>query len=186
LLETWSDIRHILVPITGILIARGFMHGCMTSFLPTFIEMNTGNLWLAGAGLTLFETAGVVGVLVAGTVSDRIGRKRMLSVSLIGAPISLLAFVWSDGAVSYLFLLLTGFTLLSTTPVMLAMVQENAEKSPAAANGLYMMISFLARSAVVVIVGMTGDRVGLTSAYIIFAIVGLLGLPIVFLLPEDH
>ena len=185
LLQTWRSMRHILMPITGILVARGFMHGCMASFLPTFIAMNTGNLWLAGAGLTIFETAGVAGVMVAGTLSDRFGRRRMLTLSLLGAPVSLLAFVWVDGWAAYALLSLTGFTLLSTTPVMLALVQENAGESPSAANGLFMMISFLARSAVVVIVGMTGDLIGLKTAFIIFALFGFIGLPFVFKLPAD-
>ncbi|WP_246803973.1 hypothetical protein [Desulfosarcina cetonica] len=66
ILQTWRDMRAVLKPITGILIARGFMHGCMASFLPTFILMNSKNLWLAGAGLTIYETAGVAGVMVAG------------------------------------------------------------------------------------------------------------------------
>ena len=185
LIQTWRDMRPILMPITGILVARGFMHGCMASFLPTFIAMNTGNLWLAGAGLTIFEIAGVAGVMVAGSLSDRIGRRRMLTLSLLGAPVSLLAFVWVDGWLAYAMLVLTGFTLLSTTPVMLALVQENAVESPSAANGLFMMISFLARSAVVVIVGMSGDLIGLKSTYIIFALVGFIGLPFAFKLPAD-
>jgi FSR family fosmidomycin resistance protein-like MFS transporter len=185
LIQTWRGMRHILIPIIGILVARGFMHGCMASFLPTFIAMNTGNLWLAGAGLTIFEIAGVAGVMVAGTLSDRFGRRRMLTLSLLGAPLSLLTFVWVDGWLAYAMLVLTGFTLLSTTPVMLALVQENAVESPSAANGLFMMISFLARSAVVVIVGMTGDLIGLKAAFIIFALVGFIGLPFVFHLPAD-
>ena len=86
---------------------------------------------------------------------------------------------------AYAMLVLTGFTLLSTTPVMLALVQENAVESPSAANGLFMMISFLARSAVVVIVGITGDLIGLKATYIIFALVGFIGLPFVFQLPAD-
>jgi FSR family fosmidomycin resistance protein-like MFS transporter len=172
-----------MIPITGILVARGFLHGCMSAFLPTFITMNTGNLWLAGAGLTIYEAAGVAGVMVAGTLSDRFGRRRMLIFSLLGAPVSLLAFVWMDGWAAYILLGLTGFTLLSTTPVMLALVQENAGESPSAANGLYMMISFMARSAVVVIVGFAGDLIGLRGTFIIFALVGFMGLPFVLRLP---
>jgi FSR family fosmidomycin resistance protein-like MFS transporter len=186
LMQTWKNMRQILMPITGILVARGFMHGCMAAFLPTFIVMNTGNLWLAGAGLTIFEIAGVAGVMVAGSLSDRFGRRRMLTLSLIGAPISLLAFVWADGWTAYALLVLNGFTLLSTTPVMLALVQENAGKSPSAANGLFMMISFLSRSAVVVIIGMAGDLIGLKSAFVIFSLVGFLGLPFVYRLPADR
>jgi FSR family fosmidomycin resistance protein-like MFS transporter len=186
IMQTWRSMRHILMPITGILVARGFMHGCMAAFLPTFIAMNTGNLWLAGAGLTIFETAGVVGVMVAGSLSDHVGRRRMLTLSLLGAPVSLLAFVWVDGWAAYALLVLNGFTLLSTTPVMLALVQEHAGKSPSAANGLFMMISFLSRSAVVVIIGMAGDLIGLKAAFVIFALVGFIGLPFVYRLPADQ
>ncbi len=185
LLDTWRTMRHILMPLTGILITRGFMHGCMAAFLPTFIAMNTGNIWLAGAGLTIFETAGVAGVMATGTLSDRFGRRRTLIVSLVCAPVSLLAFVWVDGWAAYAMLALTGFSLLSTTPVMLALIQENALASPSAANGLFMMISFLARSAVVVVVGITGDLIGLRTTYVIFALIGFLSLPFVFKLPAD-
>jgi FSR family fosmidomycin resistance protein-like MFS transporter len=186
LLETWREMRDVLKPITGILIARGFMHGCMSAFLPTFIVMNTGNLWLAGIGLTIYETAGVVGVLVAGTLSDRFGRRRMLTLSLLGAPTSLLAFTWMDGWAAYLLLVFTGFFLLSTTPVMLALIQDSGSRSPSAANGLFMMISFLARSAVIVIVGACGDVIGLKTTFIIFALIGFIGLPFVLRLPADH
>jgi FSR family fosmidomycin resistance protein-like MFS transporter len=91
-----------------------------------------------------------------------------------------------DGWATYLFLVLTGFTLLSTTPVMLALVQENALDSPSAANGLFMMISFIARSSIVVIIGMAGDLIGLKSTFAIFAIVGFIGLPFVYRLPADN
>lgn len=48
-----------------------------------------------------------------------------------------------------------------------------------------MMISFLARSAIVVIVGMTGDLIGLSSTFSIFALVGFIGIPFVYQLPAD-
>jgi len=183
-LQTWRKLRYILWPLTLILFSRGFMHAAMTAFLPTYINQETGNLWLAGIALTLFEVAGVAGVLTAGSMSDLFGRRKTLLVSLIGAPLCLFVFTLSGGWFRIAALLVTGFTLLSTTPVMLALVQEHGRHSPAAANGLFMMISFIARSAVVVVVGFTADRIGLQTTYLISAAMGLVGIPFIFRLPK--
>jgi FSR family fosmidomycin resistance protein-like MFS transporter len=161
------------------------MHASLTAFLPTYINQQTGNLWLAGAALTMFEVAGVAGVLTAGTMSDFFGRRKILLVSLIGAPLCLFAFALTGGWFRIVFILVTGFTLLSTTPVMLALVQERGQEAPAAANGLFMMISFIARSAVVVVVGFIADHIGLQTTYLISAAMGLIGIPFIFQLPKD-
>jgi FSR family fosmidomycin resistance protein-like MFS transporter len=182
--KTWIEMHPILFPLSAILIARGFMHASLTTFLPTFIKAETGNLWLAGIGLTLFEATGVAGILTAGSLSDRLGRRNTLMISLVGAPIFLFLFMLFEGWLRYVALAFTGFTLLSTTPVMLALVQENAKNGPSAANGLYMMISFLARSATVVLVGLVSDYTGLASAYLISAALGLLALPFIMKLPN--
>ena len=183
-LQTWRKLRYILWPLTLILFSRGFMHAALTAFLPTYINQETGNLWLAGIALTLFEVAGVAGVLTAGSMSDLFGRRKTLLVSLIGAPLCLFVFTLSGGWFRIAVLLVTGFTLLSTTPVMLALVQEHGRHSPASANGLFMMISFIARSAVVVVVGFIADRIGLQATYLISAAMGLVGIPFIFKLPK--
>lgn len=182
--STWREMRFILLPIAGILFARGFMHASLISFLPTFIKMETGNLWLAGISLTLVESAGVAGVLTAGHLSDILGRRQVLLVSLIFAPIMLGASVYLGSWLRFATLFITGFTLLSTTPVLLAMVQENSKTSPAAANGLYMMFHFMARSSVVVIVGFIADHIGLRSTYLLSALLGLGGIPFILMLPR--
>jgi hypothetical protein len=53
-------------------------------------------------------------------------------------------------------------------------------------NGLLMMVSFLARSAVVVDVGMIADRIGLHATYLISAGVGLFGIPFILILPHER
>ncbi len=184
LLQTWHELRLILKPLTAILIARGFMHASLAAFLPTFIKLETGDLWLAGAALTIFEISGVGGVFAAGSLSDRFGRRRILLISLLGAPISLLVFAWIGGWIRFLTLAVIGFTLLSTTPVMLALVQEHAKSSPSAANGFFMMVSFMARSAIVVVVGFIADLIGLRATYFISAIMGLAAIPFVLKLPK--
>ena len=180
----WHELRHILLPLTAILLACGFMHAAMAAFLPTFIEMETGNLWLGGIALTLFEASGVAGVIAAGPASDRFGRRRILLISLVGAPIFVFLLAVTGGWIRFATLLFIGFTLLSTTPVMLALVQEHAGDNPAVANGFFMMVSFMARSAVVVVVGFMGDVLGLHSTYIISALLGLLAIPFILRLPE--
>ncbi|MEJ2638944.1 MAG: MFS transporter, partial [Desulfosarcinaceae bacterium] len=130
-----------------------------------------------------YEAAGVCGILLAGRLSDRYGRRRVLAVSMTGAPLALLCFILVQGLVRWPALFLTGALLLSTTPVMLALVQEQAGPYPAAANGIFMLISFMARSAIVVIVGWIADGLGLSMTYIISAICGLSGLPFLLALP---
>ena len=75
-------------------------------------------------------------------------------------------------------------TLLSTTPVILSLVQENAEASPAVDKGIFMMMSFTARSAVVVIVGYLGDLFGLRTANFISVAAGIAGIPFIFLFSD--
>ncbi len=183
--KTWRQMRFVLLPLTAILSARGFMHASMTAFLPTFVKGETGNLWLAGTSLTLFEISGVVGVLLAGPFSDRFGRRKILLVSLLGAPVMLFLFAWLGNWSRFIALLFTGLTILSTTPVMLALVQEQVQGSPSAANGLFMMISFITRSGIVVLVGYMGDLVGLRNTYLISSLLGALGIPFVFMLPKE-
>lgn len=183
--RTCREMKTLLLPLSAIVFVRGFMHACLTAFLPLYIVQKSGNVWLAGIALSLFEAAGVVGILAVGSLSDRFGRKRLLLFCMVVAPISLLIFSTTSGWLQLVVLLLTGFALLSTTPVMLAMVQEFSKDGSSAANGVFMMISFLARSAVVVLVGFVADMVGLEKTYIICGIIGLAGIPLVFALDSE-
>ena len=182
--RTMKELKGLLIPLSAIVIVRGFMHASLTAFLPLYIMQETADVWLAGISLSLFEAAGVVGILTIGTFSDRFGRRNMLLFSLVIAPISLLVFINSPSWLQFPALIITGLTLLSTTPVMLAMIQEATKGGSSSANGLFMMISFLARSAVVVVVGFMADHIGLERTYSLSAVLGLLGIPAILMLPR--
>ncbi len=181
---TWAQISGIMLPLMAILFARGFMHASIVTFLPTYITQQTGGLWLAGISLTLVEGAGVAGLLLTGPLSDRLGRRNILLVTLASAPVFLLGFIWLGGWLRFAALILTGLTLLSSTPVMLAMVQEHSTVSPAAANGIFMMAMFTSRSTVVVVVGAIADVIGLHNTYILSALLGFVGIPFIVMLPR--
>ncbi len=184
--KTCIEMKGLLAPLSGIVLARGFMHACLTAFLPLYIMQKSGDVWLAGIALSLFEAAGVVGVLAVGSLSDRFGRKQLLLFCLVVAPASLLLFSFTSGWLQLAILLITGFSLLSTTPVMLAMIQEYSGGGSSAANGVFMMISFLARSAVVVLVGFVADMIGLDKTYILCGVLGLGGIPFVLLIKQKN
>ena len=79
-----------------------------------------------------------------------------------------------------------GITMLSTAPVIMAVVLENAGDNLAAANGTYFMISFAARAMILLVVGALGDSIGLRAAFYWCAGFAMLGLPFVLLLPKSR
>jgi len=177
LAKAYKEVRHVLNPLAGVLVARAMMHGSMGMFLTVYVEQATGSLWLGGTALALYEATGVAGILSAGILSDRLGRRRVLFWALAVAPVTILLFATTTGVLQVISLLITGFTVLSTTPVMLALIQENAKESPAAANGLFMMISFAVRALAVVAAGAIADVFGMNMMFIISAIAGFTALP---------
>lgn len=173
----------LLVPLVGIVSVRAFMSSALTTYLPTLLAEEGAELWLAGISLSVLEAAGVAGALLGGSLSDRLGRRAILVVSLLVTPLLMFVFLATSGWLRFPLLLLMGLTSLSVTPVVMALVQESLPENRALANGVYMSLSFLIRSAVVVLVGAMGDLWGMSPAFMACAIITLLGLPFLLLLP---
>jgi FSR family fosmidomycin resistance protein-like MFS transporter len=173
----------LLVPVAGILVARSFMVSALTTYLPTFLSEEGADLWLAGASLSVLEAAGVVGALLGGSISDRLGRRLVLFISMLATPFLMFVFLAASGWLQFPLLLMMGFTALSVTPVVMALVQESSPENRALANGVYMALSFGLRSGVVVVMGALGDLFGLRLVFTASAVIPLLGLPLILLLP---
>jgi len=157
----------------------------LTTYLPTFLTEQGNSLWLAGVSLTILQGAGVIGTFVSGSLSDRFGRRVLLFITFVSAPLFFLIFIGSQGWVRYLLLPVLGFITISVTPVIMAMVQENYPENRAFANGVYMFLNFVLRSGVIIVVGLLGDIFGLAKSYFFGSIIMLGCLPFVFLLPRD-
>jgi FSR family fosmidomycin resistance protein-like MFS transporter len=174
----------LLAPLAGIIVARSFMVRSLTTFLPTFLSEEGANLWFAGASLSLLEAGGMVGALLGGSMSDRLGRRLVLFISMLTTPLLTFAFLTSDGWLQFPLLLMLGFTALSVTPVVMALVQESFPENRALANGVYGSLSFVLGSVVIVVLGAMGDLFGLRLAFVASAVITLLGLPFILLLPN--
>ncbi|HIC88533.1 MAG TPA: MFS transporter [Anaerolineae bacterium] len=181
--QALRGMRPLMIPLVGIITARSFMTSALTTYLPTFLSEEGSSLWFAGVSLSVLEAAGVVGALLGGSLSDWMGRRQVLFFSLLTTPLLMFVFLSVNGWTRFPILPALGFTSLSITPVIMALVQESFPQNRALANGVYMSMSFLIRSGAIVVLGALGDLFGMRLAFAASAIITLLGSPLLLLLP---
>jgi len=177
-------MKPVMLPLVMIITVRAFALVSLTTFLPLFLTECGNSLWFAGMSLTVLQSAGVVGALLSGTISDHLGRRKILFISLIATPFFMFLFLCINGWLQFPILVIIGFLAISTTPVIMALVQENFPQNRALANGIYMCLSFGIRSVVVILVGFVGDTWGLRTAFIGSATILFAGIPFIFMLPK--
>lgn len=181
-----GELMHILVPASLLVMLRSLSHVSLTTFLPTFMTSQGSSLWFAGATFSIVGGAGVVGSLIAGTLSDRYGRKLFLAISFVMTPIVMLLFLrtqilWQQ----VVLLILMGFFGLSIMPVMMALVLGSSPNNRSLISGLYMAVSFLFLALASVVIGRLADLYSLRFTFSLSALVLLLGLPVLLLLPKE-
>jgi len=176
----------VMVPIFILLFSRAMMMATLTTFLPTFLTSEGASLWVAGASLSILEAAGVAGAFLAGSLSDRFGRRTILSISFLASPVVMILFLQTHGIFQIPLLIIMGFFAISAPPVLLAIVQENFQDNRSFANGIFMAINFALMSLAVLVVGSISDISSLRFTFYLSSFVVLIGLPFIRLLPKSR
>ncbi|MCY3799448.1 MAG: MFS transporter [Chloroflexi bacterium] len=172
-------------PLLAVMLLRNMSMSSLGIFMVVYlVDVRGFELTLATGALALYEFSGVGGALAGGTLSDRIGRRKMVAGATICAALLMLAFVHAEGALLIPLLIGLGLTALSVSPVFLALVQDQLPENRATANGMFMLYAFGVRAINVMIVGALGDALGLQNAFIAAALISLLALPIIVTLPS--
>lgn len=170
---------------TGI---RSLTQNGLSTFLPSFF-MNLLHLspWLSGVYMTIIQIAGIVAAPISGRVSDKSGRKRVVTagLSFTSLAIFLLALLnipWLFVA----FLGVLGFFLYSLRPVLIAWTMEVA---PQEYGGSVVGLQFSFQSALSalapVLGGWIADTWGLMYTFYFLAGTVLLANLFVFFVPES-
>ncbi|MBI9073113.1 MAG: MFS transporter [Melioribacteraceae bacterium] len=181
------SIKHALPTLTicfGVMAFRAFMKSSLTAFLPIYITSKGNSLWLGGISLSILQLAGAVGTFFMGSISDKIGRKNTLYIATISAPVFMFIFLVSEGVLSLILLILIGFAIFATGPVLLAFVQDIESERPAFINGLFMAMNFLISAFSITAIGIGGDIIGLETTYLLAALLALGSIPFVFLIKK--
>ena len=184
--KTFKRLLPLFAILIGITFFRAVMKSGLTAFLPTYYFNEKGeSLWFANSALAVFQLAGAIGTILAGTLSDRIGRKTALMIIAFVTPVFMFLFISSSGYLSFFFLLLLGFFIFAPGPVLLALVQDREKEKPVFANSIYMTISFVTSAIAVVLAGGIGDWIGLEATYKFSAFLALGAIPCVMLLKTN-
>ncbi len=182
--HTLKKYTPLFISITGIVLFRSAMKAALSTFLPVYITSKGQSLWFSGISLSVFQFAGTFGTLFLGSISDKISRKTILIFISAINPILMFLFIVSKGIFLFPILLITGFVLLGSTPIILAMVQEFGSDNLAFVNGIYMTIGFVTSSIMVLFIGFLSDKIGIFLTYRITALLALGAIPFAILLPK--
>jgi len=166
----------------GIIFFRAGMKSALTVFLPTYLSAKGASLWLACASLSVIQFSGAAGTFFSGTVSDIIGRKNALLIIAVITPILMWLFIVLDGIYTIPLLIIIGFFLFASGPVLLALVLDIDSEHQAFITGIFMTINFVISSIAIMLIGFAGDSIGLELTYKLACILALVAVPLVLIL----
>ncbi|MBZ0299003.1 MAG: MFS transporter [Anaerolineae bacterium] len=174
----------VFAPLFGVMLLRNFLVVALSIYLVVYLTGKGYGLVEAGQMLALYELAGVGGALAGGTLSDRFGRKQTVIAATLLAALMMLIFLNVEGLLMLPVLVLLGFTSLSVTPILQALVQDQLPGHRATASGMFILYAFIIQAINTLLIGVIGDAAGLSTAYWISVGVALLAVPVVLLLPN--
>jgi len=182
--QTGREIAPFFLLVSPILLFRGFSKTALTTFLPAYMVASGHSIKTAAAALAFMELAGAGGALLAGGLSDRVGRKNVLLFVMLLSPLLLFLFTLSGGVGQWILLGAMGLVFFASTPVFMAMIHDLDTDRPAFTNGVFMTVNFAASSIVALLVGVLADRYGFTATYRATALLSLGALPLALFIKD--
>ena len=184
--KTIKQFLPLFMIIGGYILFRAGIKSGMVLYLAKYLNNNGASVWLQGIAISMLQLGGAAGTLLAGFISDKIGKTNTLFIAGIVNPILAWIFINSDNTIMIPILILMGFFLFAPGPVMLAFVQDTNSGRPSFINSVYMTVSFFLGSLMVLFVGFLGDTIGLELTFKICAALSVLSIPFIFLLRENE
>ena len=149
--------------------------------------MDKFHLSIQSAQIYLFIFLGAVaaGTILGGPIGDRIGRKQVIWVSILGIAPFTLALPYVDLMWTSILSVMIGFTLASAFPAIVVFAQEVMPNKVGMVSGLFFGFAFGMGGIGAAVLGQFADMYGIGFVYRLCAFLPLLGLLAIFL-PNMH
>lgn len=168
---------------------RSMTQNALLTFLPLYLahELGFSPLWV-GAGMFLLQMGGFIAAPISGHLSDKWGRKKILSASMaMTAIILVLLAIMGKSPLFIVFIAVLGFFLYAVRPVMQAWLMETSPKKMAGTSvGILFGMQSLGQAISPMIGGMISDKFGLFSAFYFVAGTIVIANLLILLAPQQE
>ena len=176
-------LRPLLILLTFIFF-RSTLHAGLSTYIPIYyVNYLNGSPIYAGYLLSLFLIGGVLGTFVGAMLSDKFGRKTILTFSMVIVLPMVAAIPFTSGVITMILLVFTGFSLISSFATTLVLSQEMMPGYEGMASGLTIGLTIGLGGVGVTVLGYIADMYGVPAVFRIMPILPLIGLLLSSLLP---
>ena len=181
-----SVVRRTMAVLLALVFSKFFYLASINTYLIFFLQKRFDvSVRDAQLHLFVFLAAVAAGTLLGGPIGDRIGRKRVIWVSILGVAPFTLALPYVGLGTSAVLTAIIGFVLASAFPAMVVYAQELMPGRVGAVSGLFFGLAFGLGGIGAAALGQLADLIGIVGVYKVCSFLPLIGL-LAALLPDLH
>jgi len=175
----------VLTILLFFIFIRSTAHTGLQTYIPLYY-MNYSDVDKAAAGylVSLYLLGGACGTFIGASMSDKLGRKKIIICSMIFSLPLVLALPYVSGILAYILVFLTGGALVSSFATTLILAQELMPKNVGMASGLTIGFSVGLGGVGTTLLGIFADNYSLPQVMGAMALLPLLGAIMAWFLPE--
>ena len=175
------------IAVLVVLIFSKYMYLASLTSYYTFYLIETFGASVADAQICLFVFLGAMaaGTLMGGPIGDRVGRKTVIWVSILGVLPFTLALPFANYLWTIVLSAVIGFVLASAFPAIIVYAQELVPGRIGAVSGLFFGFAFGMGGIAAALLGVVADWKGIEFVYRVCAFLPALGL-VTMLLPAEE